>query len=156
MVVKILKIDSPNEKATICKTILRNLPNWFGIESFIKKYVDESKTMPFFTAIHNKAAVGFVSMKIHNAYTAEIYVMGILQKYQRQGIGKELIKCCELFCKDNQIEYLTVKTLDESAKIPDYEKTRNFYLLMEFRPLEVFPLIWDKNNPCLLMAKFFK
>lgn len=154
--IKILKIDSPNEKATICSTILRNLPNWFGIESFIEKYVNESKMMPFFTAIYNKKTVGFVAMKIHNAYTAEIYVMGVLQKYQRKGIGKELIEYCESFCKDDKIEYLTVKTLDKSAKDPNYEKTRNFYLSMKFRPLEVFPQLWDKNNPCLFMAKFLK
>jgi hypothetical protein len=49
--------------------------------------------------------------------------------------------------------FLTVKTLDESRESKSYEKTRKFYLSVGFLPLEVFPLLWDENNPCLFMAK---
>jgi len=46
-----------------------------------------------------------------------------------------------------------VKTLDESAPDAFYAKTRQFYLRAGFKPLEVFPLHWNKENPCLFMAK---
>lgn len=154
--IEIQKVDPTEEKASICDAILHALPNWFGIESSIQNYINESKEMPFFVAFDNDKPIGFVAIKNHNPHAAEIYVMGILQKYQRLGIGKKLIKCCESFCKENKIEYLTVKTLDESAKSEDYEKTRHFYLALDFRPLDVFPLLWDKDNPCLLMAKYIR
>jgi hypothetical protein len=54
------------------------------------------------------------------------------------------------------MEFLTVKTLDESRASKSYEKTRLFYLSVGFKPLEVFPLLWDKDNPCLFMAKSIK
>ena len=34
-----------------------------------------------------------------------------------------------------------------------YKKTRLFYQSVGFKPLEVFPMHWDKDNPCLFMAK---
>ena len=52
------------------------------------------------------------------------------------------------------MEYLTVKTLDESRECSSYEKTRLFYLKAGFKPLEVFPMLWDEYNPCLFMAKY--
>jgi len=80
--------------------------------------------------------------------------MGVLSEYHRLGIGKDLIRCCENYCKENDIEFLTVKTLDESRVCDEYNKTRLFYLSQGFKPLEVFPLLWDKDNPCLFMAKY--
>ena len=31
--------------------------------------------------------VGFLAVKVHNAFTAEVCVMGILKEYHRMGIG---------------------------------------------------------------------
>ena len=33
-------------------------------------------------------------------------------------------------------------------------ETREFYLSMGFAPLEIFPLFWNEENPCLFMAKY--
>jgi len=149
----IKEICNANEKAIICDTILRALPDWFGIESSIIDYVAQVQSMPFFAAFDDEIVVGFVALKIHNIYTAEICVMGVLQEYHRQGIGKLLVEKCEVYCAKNSIEYLTVKTLDESRECDSYKKTRLFYFSMGFKPLEVFPLLWDEDNPCLFMAK---
>jgi hypothetical protein len=43
--------------------------------------------------------------------------------------------------------------LDQSAGYEPYDQTRRFYLSVGFKPLEVLPSFWDKDNPCLLMAK---
>jgi hypothetical protein len=64
-----------------------------------------------------------------------------------------LVQAAEDYCKENGKKFLTVKTLDGSADSEAYEKTRLFYLSAGFYPLEVFPMHWDKNNPCLFMAK---
>lgn len=150
----IIKIRQPLQKSAICDSILQSLPNWFGIQESIADYVKGVKDKSFYAAFDNKGQViGFVSIKLHNKYTAEIYVMGILEEYHRQGIGRKLIEICEEYCKKNNIQFLTVKTLDESNPDIFYKQTRLFYQAMGFKPLEVFPLLWDENNPCLFMIK---
>jgi len=86
-------------------------------------------------------------------FATEICVMGILTEYHRQGIGKKLLNACEQLCRQSKTEFLTVKTLAESRESKSYEKTRMFYLAQGFRPIEVFPTIWDEANPCLFMIK---
>ena len=66
---------------------------------------------------------------------------------------RQIIALCEEYCVSNKMLFLTVKTLNESRESKSYEKTRKFYLSVEFLPLEVFPLLWDESNPCLFMAK---
>lgn len=150
---EIKKINSPEQKSHICDLILRILPNWFGVEASIIDYVNKTQSMPFWAAFDEEKPIGFAALKEHNRYTSEVCVMGIAPEYHRRGIGRELIKCCEACCTDNHVEYLTVKTLDGSVNSEGYAKTRRFYFSMGFRPLEVFPMHWDKDNPCLFMAK---
>jgi len=151
--IEIKEVFVPEEKSAICNSVLRALPNWFGVEASIVDYVKKVRTMPFYTAFDDAEPVGFVAIKAHNPYTSEIYVMGVLKEYHRKGIGKKLVALCEQSCRDSSVEFLTVKTLDESRESKSYEKTRLFYLSIGFRPLEVFPLFWDEDNPCLFMAK---
>jgi len=150
--IKIHEIIAQDEKSQICDDILRALPDWFGVESSIVDYVEQVRTMPFYVAYRDTLPIGFVAVKIHNAYSAEVCVMGVLSEYHRQGIGEKLVRCCQKYCRENKIEFLTVKTLDESREDKGYSKTRKFYLKMGFRPLEVFPLLWDEDNPCLFMV----
>ena len=152
--IEVYEIFEPDTKSRMCNEILRALPSWFGIEASIVDYVERVRLMPFFAAFDDDKEVGFVALKIHNAFTAEICVMGVFKEYHRQGVGKELVVRCEKYCADNRMEYLTVKTLDESRESDNYRKTRLFYQSMGFKPLEVFPLHWDEENPCLFMAKY--
>jgi len=150
---EIKKVSNPELNATICNNILKNLPEWFGVESIINDYKNHVKKAPCFVAYMDETPVGFLTLKIHNIYTAEIYVMGILNEYQRKNIGTDLVKTAETYCKENNLKFLTVKTLDSSISYEPYERTRNFYRKIGFFPLEVFPLLWDKNNPCLFLVK---
>ena len=143
-----------SEKSDICSSILSDLPNWFGIPEAVLDYAAGVKEKPFYAAYDNGDVVGFVSIKEHNPFTAEIYVMGILQNYHRRGLGRELIEMCESHCRHHDIEFLTVKTLDEKNPDEYYRKTRLFYESMGFKPLEVFPTLWDESNPCLFLAKY--
>ena len=152
--IEIRAISSPDEKSDICNTILRALPNWFGVEASIVDYTEEVKAMPLYAAFDGGKAVGFIALKNHSPFAAELYVMGVLQDYHRQGLGKELVAVCEQYCKQTGIEFLTVKTLDASRESKSYERTRLFYLATGFRPIEVFPLLWDSDNPCLFLAKY--
>ena len=152
--IDIKEVTLPGEKSHICNLVLRALPDWFGIESAIVDYVNDVRPMPFYAAFDDGGPVGFVAIKRHNQHTAEVYVMGILQDFHRMGIGTKLIALCEDYCRKNKMTFLTVKTLDESRADEGYAKTRQFYLSVGFKPLEVFPLLWDASNPCLFMAKY--
>jgi len=149
----IREISVADKKSNICEKVLNALPNWFGVPESIADYVSGVGDKPFYGVYDGDAAVGFVSIKIHNPHTAEIYVMGILEDYHRNGIGRKLVKICEDYCRLHGMEFLTVKTLDETNPDVYYKKTRLFYESMGFKPLEVFPLLWDECNPCLFLAK---
>lgn len=152
--ISIQEISLPDEKSQVCDVILRALPDWFGIEASIAEYVQAVRNLPFFTAMDGGQAIGFDALKPHNTYTAELCVMGIVTGYHRQGIGRMLVHRCERYAIGHAMEFLTVKTLDASRPDDGYEKTRRFYHAMGFRPLEVFPTLWDPSNPCLLLAKY--
>jgi len=154
--VELKEVISSDDKSSICNGILRALPEWFGIEGAIVGYTEQVRKLPFYAAYDNSRPVGFIALKVHNPFAAEVCVMGILEEYHRSGIGKKLVALCEEHCMERDIEFLTVKTLDGSAESKGYERTRLFYLSVGFKPLEVFPLLWDENNPCLYMAKTLK
>lgn len=149
VVYKEIKIE--NVKSKIASDILNHLPEWFGIEDSKKEYVKGSMKLPFWAVYVNEVAVGFIVLKQHSQYAAEIYVMGVEKEYHRKGIGRLLFQQCYEWCKDNGIEYLQVKTLDESNPDVNYGRTRNFYKALGFRPLECLKTLWDESNPCLLM-----
>ena len=150
--VEIRQIFDPALKSSICDTILRKLPVWFGIEESIVEYTGKVCGLPFYAAFDG-GAIGFLAIQEHNPFTAEVCVMGVLSEYHRRGIGAALMGRAEDFCRAHGHQYLTVKTLDSSAVYEPYERTRNFYRSMGFIQLEVFPLLWDEANPCLFLAK---
>jgi len=153
MPVEIKEISVSDDKSKICEQVLRSLPEWFGNEASILEYIQGVRDKPLYAAFDDDTPIGFVSVETHNSYTCEIYVMGISKAYHKQGIGKKLVEVCVNFCQSKNMEFLTVKTLDESAEYEYYDRTRKFYLAMGFKPLQVFPLHWDADNPCLLMVK---
>ena len=149
----IQKVLEPTEKLYICELILRNLPNWFGIEDAIKEYILGVRDKVFFVAYIGDIPIGFISIKDHNEFTSEIYVLGVLRELHGRGIGKKLIKAAEDTLIQQNKKILLVKTLGESHPDENYKKTREFYKAVGFYPLEEFTEIWGKENPCLLMAK---
>ena len=149
----IKQVEKADEKTRVTLQIMNALPEWFSPpEDIVNKSVIH-REYPFFVAYDGDAAIGFVALKIHNEYTADIYNLGILKEYHRRGIGHELMEACVCFCKERGYRFLTVKTLDESAVYEPYNGTRAFYKKEGFYPLEVFTCIWDEDNPCLFMIK---
>ncbi|MAX65342.1 MAG: GNAT family N-acetyltransferase [Bacteriovoracaceae bacterium] len=147
-----LKIMEFGDRA-VCENILRSLPTWFGIETAIIDYVNTSYKIPMIIAYYDKKAIGFVSLKIHNSFSAEVYVMGVDERYHGNGVGRKLLTAVENYLRDKGLEFLQVKTLAQERECNAYAKTRLFYKSYGFKELEVFPDFWDKDNPCLLMIK---
>ena len=149
-----VNIEGPYfEKATVCAPILRSLPAWFGIEEAFIQYSAEIDHLPTWIACETQRCIGFISIKQHTPYAAEVYVMGLLPETHRRGIGRALIKQVQEWLKNHGVEYLQVKSLGPSDSDENYGKTRAFYAAMGFRPLEELKQIWGENNPCLIMIK---
>lgn len=53
------------------------------------------------------------------------------------------------------VEMLQVKTLGPSQPDASYDRTRQFYSHMGFRPLEEIHGLWP-GNPCLVMVKVLR
>ncbi len=138
---------------TLCAPILRALPGWFGIEEALDQYCAQIDNLPTFLARGPQGVTGFLSIKQHNPYAAEVYVMGVLPSAHRRGLGRALMDAAQAWLRERGVEYLQVKTLGPSHEDPGYAKTRDFYLALGFRPLEEFTRIWDEANPCLILVK---
>lgn len=151
--VKVEKLLDNEEKSNIANDILRQLPEWFGIEESIAEYVNGVINTEFYVAYYSGAPIGFLSVKSNNQYTSEIYVMGILKEYHNRGIGRRLLRAAEESLIDNKVKFLMVKTLGDSHPDIHYKVTREFYYKTGFYPLEVINEIWGEENPCLIMAK---
>jgi GNAT superfamily N-acetyltransferase len=106
-----------------------------------------------FTCLYGNRVIGFLTIKRHNQFSAENHIVGVLPECHRQGIGKALLARAEEWLRSEGIEFLQVKTQGPSRPDLDYEKTRQFYEAVGFRPLEAFPTLWGETLPCLLMVK---
>jgi ribosomal protein S18 acetylase RimI-like enzyme len=150
----VIEITNALEKERVSSEVLRSLKDWFGIEESIVAYINGCKSIPMYAIYENGKAIGFVSIKKHFQKSCELYVLGVLKEYHRQGLGKKLISFAENGAVDKGFEYMTVKTLSQGRPDEFYDKTRAFYLGIGYEPLEEFKTLWDESNPCLLMVKY--
>ncbi|MFN8443506.1 MAG: GNAT family N-acetyltransferase [Caldilineaceae bacterium] len=149
-----LEIEGPIfHQAARCEPMMRSLPDWFAIEEAIVRYINEINSLPTFIASQHAQAVGFLSVKQHNQYSAEIHVLAVLPEMHRQGIGRQLVVHAEDYLRSRNVEYLHLKTLSDSHPDEGYARTRAFYSAAGFRPLEELPTLWNEENPCLIMVK---
>ncbi len=151
--IEIRNVENKNEKTSITLEIMNALPEWFSPPEDILNKSVLHRDYPFIAAYDHSKAVGFAALKVHNQYTADVYNFGVLREYHRMGIGHQLMEACVRYCRENHYQFLTVKTLDESAVYEPYNGTRAFYRKEGFYPLEVFTTFWDEDNPCLFMVK---
>jgi ribosomal protein S18 acetylase RimI-like enzyme len=150
---QIIKLTNNEEKQSITNSILRELPEWFGIEEAIVEYVSGVKNTDYYAAYDSNIPTGFISIKSNNSYTSEIYVIGVKKEYHNRGIGKMLLKTAQQILVNNKVKFLMVKTLGESHTDKYYKNTRRFYKQAGFYPLEEIKEIWGEKDPCLIMVK---
>jgi coenzyme F420-0:L-glutamate ligase / coenzyme F420-1:gamma-L-glutamate ligase len=130
--------------------VLRDLPDWFGIEESTAAYVEEAATLP---TLGVEPDLGFVCLKRHAPRAAELYVMGVRRQQQRRGIGRALVAEAESWCRKRGIRHLQVKTLGPSRPSAEYAATRAFYEAVGFVALEELHGLWSHDNPTLILIK---
>lgn len=140
--------------AMVCEPVLRALPDWFGIEESVVRYVNDVQALPTFLAVQNGQVFGFLTVKIHFPPSAEILVMGVLPGVHRAGWGRKLVNTARIWLKEQGVTCWQVKTLSPSRPCVEYDLTRRFYLAMGFQPLEEIKELWGEENPCLLLVQW--
>jgi GNAT superfamily N-acetyltransferase len=144
----VVEVRDQKERSRLCESVLRELPEWFGIEEATAAYIRDVADLPTFAAGED----GFVSLKLHSPQAAELYVMGVRPRAHRRGLGTALLDAAEAYLRARGVEYLQVKTLGPSDPDAGYARTRSFYLARGFVPLEEIHGLWE-HNPCLLLVK---
>ena len=86
----IRKIESQDEKRAIARTVLEALPDWFGVPEAREQYIRESADRLMFADLRDGQPVGFLCLKETGKATMELALMGVLQPWHRQGIGRAL------------------------------------------------------------------
>lgn len=145
-------ISNPDEKARICEEIPRDLPDWFGLLESTQAYIDESRNLTFIAIFVGDQAVGFVSRQETSTDTCEIYCMGILKAFHRQGLGKILVNEIKQKSIEDGYSHIQVKTVDK-GHYAEYDQTIAFYKSMGFVKLEVSPTLLDEWNACLVLVQ---
>jgi len=147
----VISVADPEQKKRITADILSALPEWFGIPESTQEYIDNNAELPFWAEELDGSPIGFIALRETGKRTAEIYVMGVRPEYHRGGVGQRLFSVLYDYCKEHGYAFLQVKTVDAGC-YAEYDRTRLFYEHMGFTKFEVFPELWDKQNPCLVMV----
>ena len=146
-VMNVVEILNTFEKKKISRSILESLPDWFGIPEAREQYIQDSVDKTFFCAYDHDKPVGFLYLKQTGNETMELAVMGVLKAYPRRGIGKALFERAKTASREKGCSFFQVKTV-QMGKYEDYDKTNLFYLSLGFKEFEIFPTLWDAQNPC--------
>src|SRR6266852_6278388 len=94
--------------------LLRDLPEWFGIEQSVLNYIDAARTLPNTAALRNDEVVGVCLVRRHTSVAAEIELLAVQRALHRQGIGRRLVRAVEDHLRRSGVELLQVKTLGPS------------------------------------------
>jgi len=137
----------------ICRDILSELPDWFGIPEANAGYANDAETMPTWLARDSGAVVGLMILKRHFPESAEIWLLATRLALRRTGIGRALVAAGETEARSDGVRFLSVKTLGPSVPYEPYEETRAFYRALGFAPIEEFPSLWGPENASLLLLK---
>ena len=143
----IRQITDPSEKAAVSRAVLEALRDWFEVDDSREYYIRESRNWPFFAAFDSETPIGFLCLKETGKQTVELAVMGVLKTYHRHGVGRQLFETAAGYARSAGYQFMQVKTVKEGM-YPDYDATNRFYQSLGFCELEVFPDLWDKDNPC--------
>lgn len=146
----VVEIDDPAERSRIAEAVLRDLPDWFGIEEATREYIESAAALPTFAV---EPDIAFLSVKQHTPAAAEVYVMGVRRAHHREGLGRALVAAAESWCRTRGIRFLQVKTLGPSRPDEGYAATRAFYEAAGFVALEELHGLWDEQNPTLILVK---
>ena len=151
----VLTIKDSDEKRAIARAVLEDLTEWFEIEESREGYIHDCTDWTFLEAKDDDRIMGFLCLKETGRATVELAVMGVMKKYHRNGVGRELVEKAIEVARADGYEFMQVKTV-KMGMYEDYDRTNLFYISCGFKEFEVFPLLWDESNPCQIYVMSLK
>ena len=145
------EIKDAEHKMAVVAEVLKDLPEWFGIPESTQAYIEGAKDLQVWAAYQERDLAGFVSLSYSSEDCAEIDCLGVKKAYQGRGIGSQLLATLESEANKN-VDFLQVKTVAEGSN-KDYDRTNDFYRGLGFKKLEIFPQLWNPQNPCQILIK---
>lgn len=145
------QIISPDEKESVCREVLTQLPEWFERRESVEDYSVKCRLLPVWADMDDTTVRGFIALRETSPCAAEIFVMGVKKEYQRHKVGKGLFTALLNYARRQGYEYIQVKTV-KSGVSPEFDSTNIFYQSLGFRELEVLPL-WDESTPCQILIR---
>ena len=150
----IREILDSNEKESISREVLNDLPEWFGMPESTEEYITDSQNKPFLACFDgNKSVIGFVVLDATRKDCANMFVLGIKKKYHRLGVGTKLNNAYETLAKEKGYTYSQVKTV-QTGHYEEYDISNQFYVSVGYKELECFPTLWDEWNHCQIYINY--
>ncbi len=135
-----------------CDAILSGLPEWFGLPESNRSYIEGLSHLPAAVAEHEDHIIGFVSLRVHNARSAEIEAMAIERDFHHRGVGRSLVRWALRWCSSEGVVWLHVKTRGPATPDSYYERTRRFYQAVGFDPLFESTTLWGSADAALIFV----
>jgi GNAT superfamily N-acetyltransferase len=146
---------APELGPALCEPVLRSVPEWFGIESATRAYIDAAGTLPTWIATTGPGApgaLGFLTIRMHYPHAAEVHCMAVRKSSHGRGIGTALLHAVEAELRRQGVAYLQVKTMGPSKPNAEYARTLRFYRSVGFVEVEEFLGLWN-GLPALQLIK---
>jgi len=138
----------------LCKQVLDDLSDWFGIKSSNEAYISILGTVPTAAvAVVDDKIIGFAALEQHNKDSIELHVIAVKKAYHDSGVGTKLINWSESWCRSKGVSWFHVKTRGPSTPDPGYERTRKFYEAKGFVTLFESLTLWGSEDAALIMVK---
>ncbi|MES2211663.1 MAG: GNAT family N-acetyltransferase [Pseudomonadota bacterium] len=130
-----IRTVTADEAEQVCRSITADLPEYFGLPECNEQYAQGVRARTNMCIEVNGTMAGLLSMEFPYPNNANIYWMGIIRSFHRQGLGKSLLKSSVELAKRMGAETMTVETLAPSESDESYMKTYRFYESNGFKPM---------------------
>lgn len=139
--------------AADAQRIMRSLPRWFGIDSALVQYAQDTQRLPTFWAAERGCAIAFMTLREHFPASWEVHCLAVHADARSRGVGRQLHRHAEHWLLGQGARHLQVKTVAAGHPSPEYAETRSFYKALGYEELEVFPDLWRPGLPVLQLIK---
>lgn len=99
---RILEAES---KRNIVREILEALPERFDVEEEREEYISCSAEQICLVATNDGQAVGFICLQETGKETVSLAVMGVLDEFRKEGVGKELFDFAKEIAKEKGFKF---------------------------------------------------
>ena len=152
--VQIRVVEDGKKKADVTRRVLTDLSEWFTSRADIEKSAMMSMDHPMYAAYLGDEILGFSVVKAHNEKIADVYKIGIVKDYHRNGIGKVLLSAAEDYAREHGFDYIMVRLPAAPKKGSPLEGTCGFFADCGYMPFDRFRELKNELDQKLCLAKF--